>query len=155
MLSLSMMMMIMLKHNRFNIGNNNCRITATLLSRDVVCFRNISVNTLHKGDDDNDNDNVDRDSSVWRLPMRWTVRGSKPGACKMFRTSPDRPRSPPSLLYNGHRVCFPGVKQPGRDVNHIPPYSAEVEEKVEPQLYFPSSSSWPVLGWTLCESIIS
>jgi hypothetical protein len=24
------------------------------LSRDIVCLRNISVNTLHKGDDDDD-----------------------------------------------------------------------------------------------------
>jgi hypothetical protein len=28
--------------------------------------------------------------------------------------------SPSSLLYNGHRVSFPGVKRPGRGVDHPP-----------------------------------
>jgi len=39
--------------------NSNNRIAATLLSRDTVCLRNISINTVHKGDygdDDNDDD---------------------------------------------------------------------------------------------------
>ena len=44
---------------------------------------------------------------------------------------------------------FPGVKRPGRDVEHTPPSSAEVEEGVE--LYFCTLSgpSWPVIGRTL------
>jgi hypothetical protein len=33
-------------------------MAATLFPRDIVCLRNISVNTLHKGDDD-DYDDVD------------------------------------------------------------------------------------------------
>ena len=37
---------------------------------------------------------------------------------EIFRTSPDRPWGPPSLLYNGYRV-FPGGKvRPGRDAPH-------------------------------------
>jgi hypothetical protein len=28
---------------------------------DIVCLRNISINTLHKGDDDNDDDDDDDD----------------------------------------------------------------------------------------------
>ena len=32
-----------------------------------------------------------------------TVRGSNPGGGEIFRTHPDRPWGPPSLLYNGHR----------------------------------------------------
>jgi hypothetical protein len=35
-----------------------------------------------------------------------TVRGSNPGWGEIFCTCPDRPRSPPSLLYNWYRV-FP------------------------------------------------
>ena len=54
-----------------------------------------------------------------------------------MRTRPDRPWAPPSLLYSGHRVYFPGVKRPGRGVDHPPPSSAEVTETVE--LYFFSS----------------
>ena len=37
------------------------------------------------------------------------VRGSNPGGGAIFRMCPDRPRGPPSLLYNRYRV-FPGVK---------------------------------------------
>ena len=45
---------------------------------------------------------------------------------EIFRTSPDRPWGPPSLLYNGYRV-FPGGKVlPGRDADPSPPSSAEV-----------------------------
>ena len=44
---------------------------------------------------------------------------------------------------------FPGVKQLGRGVDHPPPASAEVKERVELYLYSPSGPSWPVLGWTL------
>jgi hypothetical protein len=42
---------------------------------------------------------------------------------------------------------FPGVKRPGRGVDHPSQSSAEVKERVE--LYFPSGSSWPFLGWPL------
>jgi hypothetical protein len=44
---------------------------------------------------------------------------------------------------------FPGVKRQGRGFDHPPPSSAEVKERVELYLYFPSGPSWPVLGWTL------
>jgi hypothetical protein len=44
---------------------------------------------------------------------------------------------------------FPGVKQPGRGVDHPRPSSAEVKERVQLYLYYPSGPSWPVLGRTL------
>ena len=45
---------------------------------------------------------------------------------EIFRTSPDRPWGPPSLLYNGYWV-FPGGKVlPGHDADPFPPSSAEV-----------------------------
>ena len=44
---------------------------------------------------------------------------------------------------------FPGVKRPGRGVDHPHPYSVEVKERVELYLYSTSGRSWPVLGWTL------
>ena len=43
---------------------------------------------------------------------------------------------------------FPGVKQPGRGVDHPPPSSTEVKERIQLYIYSPSGSSWPVLGWT-------
>jgi len=39
----------------------------------------------------------------------------------------------------------PGVKRPGRGVDHTPS-SAEVKERVELYLYSPFGPSWPVLG---------
>ena len=47
---------------------------------------------------------------------------------EVFRTPPDRPWSPPTFLYSGYRVSFPGLKRPGRGVNHPLPSSAEVKE---------------------------
>jgi hypothetical protein len=44
---------------------------------------------------------------------------------------PHRPWGPPDLLYNGYRVSFPGVKRPGRGVDHPPSSSAEVKERLE------------------------
>jgi hypothetical protein len=41
---------------------------------------------------------------------------------------------------------FPGEKRPGRGVDHPPPSSTEVKERVELYLYSPSGPSWPVLG---------
>jgi len=51
-----------------------------------------------------------------------------------------------SIILNGYWVSFPGVKRPGRGVDHPPPSSAEVKERVELYLCSPSWLSWPVLG---------
>jgi hypothetical protein len=52
--------------------------------------------------------------------------GSNPGGGEIFRTCPDRPWGPTSLLYNGYRVFPGGRKRPGRDADPSPPSSAEV-----------------------------
>ena len=51
--------------------------------------------------------------------------------------------------YTMSAASFPGVKQPGRGVDHPPSSSAEVKERVKPFLYFPSGPSWPVIGLNL------
>ena len=43
---------------------------------------------------------------------------------EIFHNRPDRPWGPPTLLYNGYRVSLPGVKRPGRGVDHPPPHLA-------------------------------
>ena len=48
--------------------------------------------------------------------------------------------------YTTGTESFPGVKQPGRGIDHPTPSSAEIKERVELYLYFPSRPSWPVLG---------
>ena len=87
--------------------------------------------------------------------MGWTVRVSNPGGGEIFRTCPDSPWGPPSLLYNGYRV-FPGGKErPGRDPDSSLPSSAVGHERVELYLYSPYGpyslyrASVPVQGCTL------
>ena len=70
--------------------------------------------------------------------------GIKSGQEEIFRTHPDWPWGPPSLLYNGYWLPFPGVKQPGHGINHPFPSSAKVKEGVKLYLSSPSEPSWPV-----------
>jgi hypothetical protein len=86
----------------------------------------------------------DRDSSVGILDCPGIE--SRVGGSEIFRTRPDRPSGPPSLLYVRYRVPFPGVKWRGRGINPPTPSSAGVKEIVELYLYFSSRLSWPVLG---------
>ena len=44
------------------------------------------------------------------------------------------------------RVSLPGVKWPGRGVDHPPPSSTKVKERVELYPYSPSGPSWPGQG---------
>ena len=81
----------------------------------------------------------------------WHIRRFKdkiinPGGGDIFRTRPDRPSGPPSLLHNEYRVSFPVGKRQGRGVNHPPLSSSEVQEKVELYLYSPCGPSWLVTG---------
>jgi len=47
-------------------------------------------------------------------------------------------------------ALFPGGKErPGRGVDHPPPSSAKLKERVELYLCSTSGPSWPVIGWTL------
>jgi len=41
---------------------------------------------------------------------------------------------------------FLGVKRPGRDIDHPPPSSAEVKERIELYLYSTYGPSWTVIG---------
>jgi hypothetical protein len=41
---------------------------------------------------------------------------------------------------------LPGVKLPGRDVDHLPHSNVEFKERVELYLYSPSGPSWLVIG---------
>ena len=59
-----------------------------------------------------------------------------PVGSEIFCTRPDRPWVPPSLLYNGYQV-FPGGKVVGAGVDHPPPSSTKVKERVELYLYSP------------------
>jgi hypothetical protein len=87
--------------------------------------------------------------------LGWTVRGSNPGGGQIFRTCPDRPWGPPSLLYNGYRVFSMGKERLGREADPSPSSSAVGHEIVELYLYSPYGlydlyrTSVPVQGCTL------
>jgi len=57
------------------------------------------------------------------------------------------PWGPPT--YTMCTGSFPGVKQPGRGIDHPPLSSAEVKERVGLNLYSTLGPSWLVLGWAL------
>jgi hypothetical protein len=80
----------------------------------------------------------------WRLATNWSVGGSNPGRGEIFRTHPDRHQGPSSLLFKGHRTCFPRVKRPGRGTDHPPTQLGR--EWVELHLYLPSVSTFHVTG---------
>jgi len=69
--------------------------------------------------------------------MDWTVWGSNPGGGEIFHTYPDWPWGPLSPLYSGYWV-FPGGKAARHGMDHTPPSSTEVKERVELYLYSPS-----------------
>jgi hypothetical protein len=54
----------------------------------------------------------------------------------------------PAFCTMGTR-SFPGVKRAGRGVDHPPPSSAVVKERVELYLYSLTGLSWPVIRWSL------
>ena len=93
---------------------------------------------------------VGRDSSVSIVTMGWMVQGSNPsgGGVRISAPVQTGPGAYPASCTVG-TGSFPGVKQPGRGVDHPPPSSAEVRERVQLHICSPSGPSWPVLGWTL------
>jgi hypothetical protein len=64
-----------------------------------------------------------------------TVQGSNPGRGKIFFSSPKRPDRlwcPPSILLNGYRGSFPGVRRSEGDADRWPPSAAEVKNESSP-----------------------
>ena len=68
------------------------------------------------------------------------------GGGEVFRTRPDRPWSPPNLLYSGYRVSIPGVKRPGRGV--LPP-----SRHLAPRLKSRALSLHPLWAFVACSRV--
>jgi hypothetical protein len=61
----------------------------------------------------------------------------QPGGGEIFRTCPDRPWGPPSLLYNGYRVFPGGRKRPGREAYPSPLLVPRSKNRVALYIYSP------------------
>ena len=89
---------------------------------------------------------------IQQLATSWTVQGSNPGGDEIFRTCPDWPWGPLSLLYNGYRI-FPGGKErPGRDADPSPTSSAVVMKEQN----YTSTPLWnaqPVQSFSACTRV--
>jgi hypothetical protein len=70
------------------------------------------------------------------IESRWEARFSAP-----VQTDPVAHLA----SYTMETGSLPGVDRSGRGVDHPPPTSAEVTERVKLYLYSPYGSSWPVL----------
>ena len=84
-----------------------------------------------------------RPCSSVRIATELRAGNRIPVGGEIFRTCPDRPWGPPSLLYNGYRVFPGGKKRPGRDADPSPPSSAVVMKRY-------SYTFTPTMGRTAC-----
>ena len=71
-------------------------------------------------------------------------RGSNLGEGEIFRIHPDRPWVAPASYTTG-TGSFQEAKRPRRGVDHPPPSTVNVKERVEVYLYSPSGPSWLVV----------
>jgi len=91
-----------------------------------------------------------RDSvvSLRRLAYELDGRASNPDRDKRLFSSPNRPDplwGQSSLLINGCRDSFPGLNRPGRYIDHLPPFSVEVQKEFSclciPPVHFHGANS--------------
>ena len=75
--------------------------------------------------------------SVKRFATGWTFRGSNPGGGARFSAPIHTDPGAHPAFYTMGTGSFPGVKRPGRGVDHPSPSSAEVKERVELYVYSP------------------
>ena len=67
------------------------------------------------------------------------------GGQDLLNLSRPAPGAHPASYTIGTRP-FLGVKWPGHGVDHLPPSSDKVKERVQLYVYSPSGTAWPVLG---------
>jgi hypothetical protein len=73
---------------------------------------------------------------------------SNPGGGEVFHNVQTGSLTHPASYKLGTEF-FPGVKRPGRGVDHPTPSSTEFKERAELYLYSTSGPSWPVIGWKI------
>jgi len=84
--------------------------------------------------------------SILFLSTGWMVRGLNPFSARFSRSFQTRSGTHPFSRKLCSVSLSPEVKRPGRGFDQKLPSSAEVKERVQQYLYFPSVPSWPLLG---------
>ena len=79
----------------------------TVFPRDIVCLRNISINTLHKGDDDDDDDNNNNNKldKHWSDHVPKSVETSHEGKVTILRNQQVRtiPHNKPVIIIRDNK----------------------------------------------------
>jgi len=73
--------------------------------RDIVCLRNMSINTLHKGDDDDDDDNNNNNLATEPEVPTPLIKAPKPVISHYYKLSPSF--SLPQSLSTSERSIHP------------------------------------------------
>ena len=83
----------------------------------------------------------------WYTDLLWAVRSGDQIPVGATFSTPNQtgPGANPAFDTMG-TGSFPGVKQLGCGIDHPPPSSVNIKERVELYLYSPSGPLWPVLG---------
>jgi len=86
--------------------------------------------------------------SVVGIATRYGMEGPGIESQLEARFSPPLQTGPGNHPASCRRITesFPGIKRPGRGVDHPPPSSAEGEEKEVLYFYSSSGPSWPFIG---------
>jgi hypothetical protein len=141
-----------ISHRLDQDGNRDSAVTARRLTRDAW---RVYLFCRHVWDLEDYMARFDSRLPVGRVSQSvWhSLRAGRSGDRKsrwdeIFRTRPNRPWGPPSLLYNGYRVSFPGVKRTGRRVEHPPHLVPRLKTECS-HTSTPPGPSWSVLRWTV------
>jgi hypothetical protein len=74
---------------------------------------------------------------------------------KIFHTIQTSPgANPASYTVRTNQLSILGVKWPGCGIDHPPPSSAKIKERIDLYLYSPSGPSWPVIRLLLAFVIV-
>ena len=123
----SPMIQVMVKTLKVSTGNNNYSIIikCNYITKIVGQGSSVGIATRYRLDGP-------------RVESQWGAR---------FSTSVQTGTEAHPASYTMGTRSFPGVNWPGCNIDHPPPSSAKVTERVALYLYSPSETSWSVLRW--------
>jgi len=80
--------------------------------------------------------------TLYQFATDWTVWGSNLGASEIFRSRLERIWGLHNLLYNGHRVSFPGLNKSRRGVDH----THQLAPRLKKEYSYTSAHIWAFIA---------